>query len=217
MSSHRRIVLWRHGRTEWNASRRFQGQTDIPLDDVGIAQARLAAEQLATLKPGRIISSDLQRALVTAQTLGDLCNLPVISDTGLRETFAGAWEGLSREEIVRDYGNELAAWAAGSNLRPGGNGETRTEVAERMLNVINRELAQVDIGQTIVVVTHGGSARAVIAQLIGLPPEHWAALGVLTNCAWSVLTEKDSDYGPPWRLQEYNAGSLPAPALADDR
>jgi probable phosphoglycerate mutase len=217
VSSHRRIVLWRHGRTEWNASRRFQGQTDIPLDDVGIAQARLAAEQLATLKPGRIISSDLQRALVTAQTLGDLCNLPVISDTGLRETFAGAWEGLSREEIVRDYGNELAAWAAGSNLRPGGNGETRTEVAERMLNVINRELAQVDIGQTIVVVTHGGSARAVIAQLIGLPPEHWAALGVLTNCAWSVLTEKDSDYGPPWRLQEYNAGSLPAPALADDR
>ena len=217
MSQNRRIVLWRHGRTEWNASRRFQGQTDIPLDDIGIAQARNAAEQLATLRPRRIISSDLQRALVTAQTLGALCNLPVISDSGLRETFAGEWEGLSREEIVRDYGDELAAWAAGSNLRPGVNGETRTEVAERMLTVINRELEQVGTGHTIVVVTHGGSARAVIAQLIGLPPEHWAALGVLTNCAWSVLTEKDSEYGPPWRLQEYNAGSLPVPALADDR
>ena len=217
MSQNRRIVLWRHGRTEWNASRRFQGQTDIPLDDIGIAQARNAAEQLATLRPRRIISSDLQRALVTAQTLGALCNLPVISDSGLRETFAGEWEGLSREEIVRDYGDELAAWAAGSNLRPGVNGETRTEVAERMLIVINRELEQVGTGHTIVVVTHGGSARAVIAQLIGLPPEHWAALGVLTNCAWSVLTEKDSEYGPPWRLQEYNAGSLPVPALADDR
>lgn len=217
MSQNRRIVLWRHGRTEWNASRRFQGQTDIPLDDIGIAQARNAAEQLATLRPRRIISSDLQRALVTAQTLGALCNLPVISDSGLRETFAGEWEGLSREEIVRAYGDELAAWAAGSNLRPGVNGETRTEVAERMLTVINRELEQVGTGHTIVVVTHGGSARAVIAQLIGLPPEHWAALGVLTNCAWSVLTEKDSEYGPPWRLQEYNAGSLPVPALADDR
>ena len=217
MSQNRRIVLWRHGRTEWNASRRFQGQTDIPLDDIGIAQARNAAEQLATLRPRRIISSDLQRALVTAQTLGALCNLPVISDSGLRETFAGEWEGLSREEIDRDYGDELAAWAAGSNLRPGVNGETRTEVAERMLIVINRELEQVGTGHTIVVVTHGGSARAVIAQLIGLPPEHWAALGVLTNCAWSVLTEKDSEYGPPWRLQEYNAGSLPVPALADDR
>jgi glucosyl-3-phosphoglycerate phosphatase len=217
VTSHRRIVLWRHGRTEWNASRRFQGQTDIPLDQIGIAQARHAAEQLATLQPRRIISSDLQRAFVTAQTLSDLCNVPVISDPGLRETFAGVWEGLTREEIVRDYGNELAAWAAGSDLRPGGNGESRTEVAARMLTVINRELEHVGTGQTIVVVTHGGSARAVIAQLIGLPPEHWAALGVLTNCAWSVLTEKDSEFGPPWRLQEYNAGSLPVPALADDR
>jgi probable phosphoglycerate mutase len=118
---------------------------------------------------------------------------------------------------VRDYGNELAAWAAGSDLRPGGTGETRTEVADRMMTVITRELELVAKGQTIVVVTHGGSARAVIAKLIGLPPEHWAVLGVLTNCAWSVLTEKDSAYGPPWRLQEYNAGSLPVPALADDR
>ena len=217
MSQNRRIVLWRHGRTEWNASRRFQGQTDIPLDEVGIAQAHNAAEQLATLKPSRIISSDLQRAFVTAQTLGDLCNLPVITDAGLRETYAGAWEGLSRDVIMRDYGDELAAWAAGSNLKPGSNGETRTEVADRMMTVITRELEQVKKGQTIVVVTHGGSARAVIAQLIGLPPEHWAVLGVLTNCAWSVLTEKDSAYGPPWRLQEYNAGSLPVPALADDR
>ena len=91
------------------------------------------------------------------------------------------------------------------------------EVADRMMTVITRELELVAKGQTIVVVTHGGSARAVIAKLIGLPPEHWAVLGVLTNCAWSVLTEKDSAYGPPWRLQEYNAGSLPVPALADDR
>lgn len=217
MSGNRRIVLWRHGRTEWNASRRFQGQTDIPLDEVGIAQAHNAAEQLSTLNPSRIISSDLQRALVTAQSLGRLCNLEVIPDPGLRETFAGAWEGLSREEIVRDYGTELAAWATGSDLRPGGNGETRTEVAQRMETVIARELEHVGQGQTIVVVTHGGGARAVIAQLVGLPPAHWAVLGVLTNCAWSVLTEKDSEDGPPWRIQEYNAGSLPAPALADDR
>jgi len=217
VSKHRRIVLWRHGRTEWNAARRFQGQTDIPLDEIGIAQAKNAAKQLATLRPARIISSDLQRAHVTAQALGELCGIDVVPDSGLRETYAGAWEGLSRDVLQRDYGDELAAWAAGSNLRPGGTGETRTEVAERMMSVIDREIQFIKSGQTLVVVTHGGSARAVIAQLIGLPPEHWAALGVLTNCAWSVLTEKDSPYGPPWRLQEYNAGSLPAPALADDR
>lgn len=217
MSLQRRIILWRHGRTEWNAARRFQGQTDIPLDEIGIAQAHNAARQLATLEPSRIISSDLQRAFVTAKALADLCGLEVTSDPGLRETYAAGWEGLPREVLMEKYGDELAAWAAGSNLRPGGAGETRTEVADRMMTVLSRELEHVGSGQTLVVVTHGGSARAVTAQLIGLPPEHWAALGVLTNCAWSVLTEKDSPYGPPWRLQEYNAGSLPVPALADDR
>jgi len=140
----------------------------------------------------------------------------VVPDPNLRETFAGDWEGRTREYLVENHGDALAKWAAGSDLRPGG-GETRTEVAARMMVAIERELAHVGRGQTLVVVTHGGSARAVIAQLLGLPPEHWAALGVLTNCAWSVLTEKDTDYGPPWRLQEYNAGSLPVPALSDDR
>ena len=217
MSLQRRIVLWRHGRTEWNAARRFQGQTDIPLDSVGVAQAQAAAEQLASLNPTRIISSDLQRALVTAETLAKMCNLDVISDIGLRETFAGEWEGLDREILTEQYGDQLAQWAAGSNLRPGVTGETRTEVAERMHDVITRELEFVGQGGTLVVVSHGGSARAVIAKLIALPPDSWAALGVLTNCSWSVLTEKDTPYGPPWRLQEYNAWTLPVPALADDR
>ena len=62
----RRIILWRHGRTAWNAERRFQGQTDIPLDDTGMAQAARAAKVLARLHPNRIHSSDLSRARATA-------------------------------------------------------------------------------------------------------------------------------------------------------
>ena len=69
----------------------------------------------------------------------------------------------------------------------------------------------------MVVATHGGSARAAIGSLVGLPPEHWAALGVLAKAAWSVLQENANGQGPPWRLQEYNAISLPVEALADDR
>ncbi len=91
------------------------------------------------------------------------------------------------------------------------------EVADRVVAAIDRALTQVGEGETLVVATHGGSARAGIGALLGLPPEHWAALGVLTNCAWSVLLENTTGFGPPWRLQEYNAGSLPVPALADDR
>ena len=212
MASHRRIVLWRHGRTSWNAEQRFQGQTDVPLDDVGMEQARMAAQFLQHLQPSRIIASDLQRASVTAQMLADLVDLEVLRHADLRETFAGTWEGLVRADLVRDHGEDFAKWAWDSHVRPGG-GESRVEVAERMVRTILRELDEVPEGGTLIVATHGGAARAAIASLLGLPTDHWSCLGVLSNCAWSVLREDSSG----WRLQEYNAGSLPQPALADDR
>ena len=82
---------------------------------------------LASLNPSKIVSSDLQRARDTAQALADHTGLPVHIDPELRETFAGGWEGLGREELQQQFGEELAAWAAGSNLAPGG-GERRSEV-----------------------------------------------------------------------------------------
>jgi probable phosphoglycerate mutase len=215
-ASARVLVFWRHGRTAWNADRRFQGQTDIPLDETGMTQAARAAKALARLKPDHIVASDLQRARATAGELAALTGLPVRTDTDLRETFAGEWEGLTRDELEERFGSQLAEWGAGADVRPGG-GETRVEVAERVVAAVDRALAGVAAGQTLVVATHGGSARAGIGALLGLPPEHWAALGVLANCAWSVLQENTTGFGPGWRLQEYNAGSLPVAALADDR
>ncbi len=212
----RHIVFWRHGRTAWNAERRFQGQTDVPLDETGLTQAARAATSLARMRPHRIISSDLSRARATAEALAGLTGLTVDEDIALRETFAGEWQGLTRTELEERFGAELADWSAGSEIRPGG-GETRREVADRMVSSIDRALADVPPGQTLVVATHGGSARAAIGALLGLPIEHWAALGVLANCAWSVLEENRAERGPRWRLQEYNAGSLPVTALADDR
>jgi len=212
----RRIIFWRHGRTAWNAERRFQGQTDIPLDDTGLAQAARAATVLARLQPHRLRSSDLSRARATADALAALTGLTVEEDVALRETYAGEWQGLTRTELEERFGADLQEWAAGSDIRPGG-GETRSEVAQRMVTSIELSLGGMAPGETLVVATHGGAARAAIGALLGLPIEHWAALGVLANCAWSVLEENTSGHGPSWRLQEYNAGSLPVTALADDR
>jgi len=212
----RRIVLWRHGRTAWNAERRFQGQSDIELDDEGRVQAQRAASLLVHLAPDRLIASDLSRAFATAQALAALTELDVVADERLRETFAGEWEGLSRPELFDTFGDEVSRWASDSHARPGG-GETRIEVAERMVEAINEHVDELPPQGTLVVATHGGSARAAIGALLELPPENWACLGVLSNCAWSILTENTTGYGPAWRLQEYNAGSLPTPALADDR
>lgn len=212
----RRIVFWRHGRTMWNAEHRFQGQMDIPLDETGHAQAARAAAELALLRPDVIITSDLERARITAGYLAQLTGVEVVTDQDLRETFAGEWQGLTRGQLQERFADELARWSSGSDIRPGG-GETRIEVAARMVAAVDRALLRTPREGTLVVATHGGSARAAIGALLDLPTEHWAALGVLTNCAWSVLTENSSGFGPPWRLQEYNAGSLPEPALADDR
>jgi len=214
--SARRVVLWRHGRTTWNAERRFQGQTDIDLDDVGVAQAEQAARLLTGLHPSVIMSSDLVRARRTAEALATLTGLTVLLDPDLRETFAGDWEGLVWGDINERFAAEIARWPDDPHLRAGGHGETRIEVAERMVRAIGSGLRDVPAGGTLIVTTHGGAARAGVGMLLELPPEHWSILGVLTNCSWSVLVENLADHGPRWRLQEYNAGTLPEPALADD-
>ena len=214
----RRLVVWRHGRTGWNAEHRFQGQTDIPLDPEGHAQARRSAAMLAALPPDVILCSDLQRARETAQPLSELTGLSVTLDPGLRETAAGEWEGKTRPELLAEYGDGLARWAVDVNMPAGVTGETRIEVADRTAAAIERGLSRIPADGVLVVVTHGGSARAAIGRLLGLPPEHWAALGVLTNCSWTVLIENDRSAGlpaPPWRLQEYNAGSLPESVPVD--
>ena len=218
--SGRRIVFWRHGRTEWNLARRFQGQTDIPLDDVGIEQARVAARLLTGLSPTAIITSDLTRAIQTAEALAELTGLVPSVDPRLRETDAGIWEGLVWTDLDSAYGDDLRRWAWDPHL-PAGGGETRVEVAARVTEAVRAAVDELPDESTLVVVTHGGAARAGIGQMLGLPELTWEALGVLSNCAWTVLAEKpEGQLGPGasvWRLHEYNAGSLPTPALGDDR
>ena len=216
----RRIVLWRHGRTAWNSINRFQGQEDVPLDEVGLDQVRRAAQTLIGLKPTKIVSSDLERARVTAESLATLAGLNVLTDPDLRETFAGVWQGLTRTEIIERFPQEFAAWGGDSDIRPGG-GETRLEVADRVTRAIEKALQDIPANGTLVVASHGGALRAGLGRLLGLAPAQWAALGVLANAQWTVLTELDESTPRPlglnWRLQEYNAGSLPEPAMGDDK
>ena len=208
----RRVVLWRHGRTAWNAESRFQGTTDVALDEVGIAQAERAARDLATLAPHRIVSSDLERARVTAETLAAMVGLEVTTDPDLRETYAGSWQGLTRDEIIAADSAGWHRWIAGDDIRPGG-GETRSEVSERVSAAVLRHAEDLPAGGTLVVASHGGAVRACLGRLLGLPVEHWTVLGGLVNCAWSVLEEQPDGR---WRLVEHNARSLPEEVVGDE-
>ena len=213
----RQIIFWRHGRTVWNAEQRFQGQTDIELDELGQEQAKRAAAMLATLKPTNIISSDLKRARDTANELAKIVNLEPMIDERLRETYAGAWQGMTRTELEAQFADELEKWAAAVDIRPGGNGETRLEVAVRTQAAIEDALREVPSDGILVVASHGGATRVAICSMLGLPVEHWTTIGVLGNCAWAVLQETKGNYGSTWRLHEFNAGTLPEPTFADDR
>ncbi|MFC5150920.1 histidine phosphatase family protein [Streptomyces amakusaensis] len=207
----RRIVLWRHGQTSWNLERRFQGTTDIALTETGVAQARRAARLLASLKPDAIIASDLKRASATAEELAGLTGLPVQYDQALRETYAGVWQGLSHQEIIKRYGDEYSAWKRGEPVRRGG-GELESEVADRAAPVVLRHAEKLPEDGTLVVASHGGTIRTTIGRLLGLESQHWESLGGLSNCCWSVLGEGARG----WRLLEHNAGTLPEPVLGDD-
>ncbi|MFE6775695.1 histidine phosphatase family protein [Streptomyces sp. NPDC057702] len=207
----RRVVLWRHGQTAWNLERRFQGSTDIELTDTGVAQARRAARLLAALDPDAIIASDLRRAAATAAELAAVTGLDVTHDAALRETYAGAWQGLTHDEIIARFGEQYAAWKRGEPVRRGG-GELETEVADRAAPLVAAMAEKLPDDGTLVVVSHGGTIRTTIGRLLGLEPHTWEALGGLTNCCWSVLGQGARG----WRLLEHNAGTLPEPVLGDD-
>ncbi|WDF34619.1 histidine phosphatase family protein [Arthrobacter agilis] len=209
----RRIIFWRHGRTEWNHAGRFQGQEDIDLDATGRDQAVRAAEVLATREPALIISSDLRRAADTAAALATVTNLPVSYDKRLRETDAGLWQGLSFAQIDEQFTQDNAAWRGGDPEVRAGGAENRLDVGARMLEAVQDAIGRVEPAQTLVVVSHGGAIRAALAALMGLPPERWGAVAGLSNCHWSEVHEVVGRTGAlfSWQLTEHNVGlgSLP--------
>ena len=206
-----RILLWRHGQTDWNTVNRFQGHSDIPLNTVGQYQVKHAASILVGMQPTKIISSDLSRAIDTAQALGDLTNLAVEIDIDLRETNGGLWEGKTgAENRAVDFQN-FVRWIDGEDNPAGTTGEKRSEVANRAVASIKRALDGLD-NQLLVVTTHGGTARCVLGSLLNLPMANWGAVGGLSNASWSILQTNPRG----WHLVEHNAGSIPEKILGEE-
>lgn len=209
-----RVVLWRHGQTDWNVENRFQGHSDIALNKVGEYQVTQAAKVLAGLNPNRIISSDLIRAQSTAAALAVLTGIKVEISADLRETNGGLWEGKTGIENRATHGELFARWYEGGDEPAGVTGERRSEVANRAVGVIEREAT--NFSGTIVFVTHGGTVRSVLGSILKLPTSQWGVIGGLSNACWSVLELTKHHTGSRWYLAEHNAGSLPEPVFGDD-
>ncbi len=204
-----RLIVWRHGNTDWNATGRVQGQSDVPLNDLGQRQAVDAAELLVRFRPDAIVSSDLRRAADTAAALGAVTGLPVRYDSRLRERYFGPWQGLLMTEIAERFPEQHARWTQGADVI-GDDIETLDDMGKRMADAFTDAAALAPSG-TVVVTTHGASARQGVMQLLGWSPGQIRTFRALRNCHWVQLGH---DRTRGWQLSAYNVGPFsdrPAP------
>ena len=215
----RRLVMLRHGQTEYNAGSRMQGQLDTDLTDLGRQQADAAAELLAKRQPLLIVSSDLRRALDTAVALGDRSGQPVSIDTRLRETHLGDWQGMTHVEVDSVAPGARLAWRDDARWAPHG-GESRVDVAGRSVPLVRELVARQtnwgveDPDRPVVLVAHGGLIAALTGALLGLPVDNWPVLGGMGNASWVQLAGHTRPDGDPssyddvrWRLDVWNASA----------
>ncbi|GAA4676352.1 histidine phosphatase family protein [Pseudonocardia yuanmonensis] len=202
----RRVVLLRHGQTDYNVAGRMQGHIDSQLTEEGREQALRAAPVLGAMPFDRIVSSDLTRAVDTANTIADVLGLPVKLDTRLRETHLGEWQGRRVDEVEVDYPGQIAEWRGDPRWTPPG-GESRVDVVRRSLPVveeIDADLAEEPGAQSLLIVAHGGMIGGLVSGLLDLPEAVWPIIGGMGNCKWAVVARR-ADH-PRWRLSGYNIG-----------
>jgi alpha-ribazole phosphatase len=164
-----RLILARHGQTDWNAQRRYQGHAQVPLNDIGLQQAAALGHRLAGEGIDVIKSSDLPRAWMTAEAIAGACDLPLESEPRLREMDFGDWQGHTHSEIherrasVDRWRQEPLSFAP-----PGG--ETLCQLTNRVGAALD-EARRADQGRTVLWVTHGGPLRVLFCLVLGLGTE----------------------------------------------
>ena len=182
-----RLIFIRHGQSEANQQNRFAGQTNVPLTELGKAQAKCAAEYITKReKIDKIYSSDLQRAHNTALPVSELTGIPITDAKELREICAGIWEGRLASEIEIEYEKEFRTWRKDySNARlPGG--ESVQEVYERVIPFV-KQIARENDGLTILFASHASPVRAVDCNAQGWGWQKMSDVPFVKNSAISIF------------------------------
>ncbi len=189
-----RVYGIRHGETAWNATGRWQGHAPVPLNDTGQAQARQLAAWLARSDEhiDVIYSSDLKRAWQTAEAIASALGLPVLPDRRLREVDLGEWQGLTSAEAEAWDAERYAAFKADWYTVPTPGGESRNELKARVRAAFD-EITARHRGQSIALVTHGGTLGMLIESLFGRIERP-----TLTNTSLTVIEQAAP--GEAWRL-----------------
>jgi alpha-ribazole phosphatase len=167
-----RLLIARHGLTTWNSEGRFQGQTDISLNNTGRRQAIALANRLAREDIDAIYASDLSRAWETALAIVAHHSCRLYAEPGLREMSFGDWEGLTYAEIQGRDAQLLKHWEADELNVSAPSGETLQQIATRVKSALERLIAD-HPDETVLVVAHGGALQVLLCQALGLPPQSY--------------------------------------------
>jgi broad specificity phosphatase PhoE len=159
------IFLARHGESDWNVEKRFQGHSDRPLTERGREQAHALADLVGTEKIDAIYTSPLSRARETAEIVAARAGLEAVALPELREVDTGSWSGLSRADVETRFPEGFARWRSGGSGWE--NGESYEEMAERVIGAL-RKIAEDHPDDRVLVISHGGPIRAIHAAAEGL-------------------------------------------------
>ena len=184
-----RIFLIRHGETEWNATGRLQGRSNVQLSAVGVHQARLLAAHAPFNAVEAIYSSDLIRARTTAEILAERFDQPVRVMSELRETSFGEWEGHSIRELAEDLTDGFEKFFTDPELCCPPHGETFAECQERVVNAV-RKIVAANENRRVIIVSHGAAIRLILCAALGMPIRKMWSIAQF-NVALNVLRVDD--------------------------
>ena len=183
------LLLARHGETDWNRARRWQGHADRPLTDRGRDQATALAERLADIELDAVYSSDLRRARETAEAVARAHGFNVVELPELREVNVGSWEGLTRDEAEAKFPEGFRRWRAGGTGWD--DGETYAEMSRRVLGAVER-IAKDHEGDRVLIVSHGGPIRSIHGAALGMHVEDYRRIRpVEPNARLSAVCVED--------------------------
>jgi broad specificity phosphatase PhoE len=189
-----RIVLVRHGRTAWNRQPRFRGQTDVPLDEVGVQQAEATGRYLAARWPVvAVYASRMSRAMKTAEAIARAQGLTAQPHEGLLDINFGTWQGLSPEDVSQLHPDLFRAWVEAPHTVKFPEGESLEIVRQRIMAGLEDIVAR-HTGQSVALVSHTVANRVLLCAVLGLGNEHFWRLKQET-CAVNVFeAEEDGTY-----------------------
>lgn len=184
-----KLLLIRHGQTDWNLLGKYQGQTDIALSGEGIRQADLLAQNFPVDTLDIIYTSDLQRAFMTAERLAEKFSAPLYADKALRELNFGAWEGLTYQEIAERWPQEVKNLFGAPEKLQIPEGETFLMLQRRAMDKIH-EIHAENEGKNVAVVAHGAISKAILTALLHIPL-HYVWMLRQDNTAVNILRFDD--------------------------